>query len=154
MPSTAVFCEHEQKEKICFASLRATQKFEEHEQASTRLNFATKSSKGKILRAVKNFINGPFITPSREIGKTWRKSLTRLKRASHWRVRREKKNRIFGVFPQSHSPFSAPFQTFRLTARAYLNTQKYGLFCSLYGHFLGSFSVRPEQGLTQYQRNR
>ena len=31
----------------------------EHEQASTRLNFA---SKGKILRAVKNF-NGPFITP-------------------------------------------------------------------------------------------
>ena len=32
--------------KICFASLRATQKFGEHEQASTRLNF-----------------NGPFITP-------------------------------------------------------------------------------------------
>ena len=38
------------------------QKFGEHEQASTRLNFASKSSKGKILRAVKNF-NGPFITP-------------------------------------------------------------------------------------------
>ena len=56
------FCEHEQKEKIWFASLRATQKFGEHEQASTRLNFASKSSKGKILRAVKNF-NGPFITP-------------------------------------------------------------------------------------------
>ena len=37
-------------------------KFREHEQASTRLNFASKSSKGKILRAVKNF-NGPFITP-------------------------------------------------------------------------------------------
>ena len=32
-------------------------------QASTRLNFASKSSKGKILQAVKNF-NGPFITPS------------------------------------------------------------------------------------------
>ena len=62
MPSTAIFCEHEQKLKICFASLRATQKFGEHEQASTRLNFASKSSKGKILRAVKNF-NGPFITP-------------------------------------------------------------------------------------------
>ena len=46
------FCEHEQKEKIWLASLRATQKFGEHEQAS----------KGKILRAVKNF-NGPFITP-------------------------------------------------------------------------------------------
>ena len=42
--------------------MRAAQKFGEHEQASTRLNFATKSSKGKILRAVKNF-NGPFITP-------------------------------------------------------------------------------------------
>ena len=35
------------------------------------------------------------------------------------------------VTPQSHSPFSASFQTFCLTARAYLNTQKYGLFCSL-----------------------
>ena len=30
--------------------------------------------------------------------------------------------------------FSASFQTFCLTARAYLNTQKYGLFCSLH-HF-------------------
>ena len=39
------------------------QKFGEHEQASTHLNFASKSSKGKILQAVKNF-NGPFITPS------------------------------------------------------------------------------------------
>ena len=29
---------------------------------STHLNFASKSRKGKILRAVKNF-NGPFITP-------------------------------------------------------------------------------------------
>ena len=47
-------------------ALRAceTQKFGEHEQASTRLNFASKSSKGKILRAVKNF-NGPFVTPSK-----------------------------------------------------------------------------------------
>ena len=36
------------------------------------------------------------------------------------------------VSPQSHSPsVSASFQTFCLTARAYLNTQKYGLFCSL-----------------------
>ena len=43
--------------------MRATQKFGEHEQASTRLNFASKSSKGKILRAVKNF-NEPFITSS------------------------------------------------------------------------------------------
>ena len=33
--------------------------------------------------------------------------------------------------PQSRSLFSASFQTFCLTARAYLNTQKYGLLCSL-----------------------
>ena len=39
------------------------QKFGEHEQVSTRLNFASKSSKNKILRAVKNF-HGPFITPN------------------------------------------------------------------------------------------
>ena len=51
------------RNKNFFASLQATQKFGEHEQASARLNFASKSSKGKILRAVKNF-NGPFITPS------------------------------------------------------------------------------------------
>ena len=47
-------------------------------------------------------------------------SLTRTKRAS-----------CVAVSPHSHSPFSASFQTFCLTARAYLNTQKYGLFCSL-----------------------
>ena len=40
-----------------------SKKLGEHEQASTRLNFASKSSKGKILRADKKF-NGPFITPS------------------------------------------------------------------------------------------
>ena len=39
--------------------------------------------------------------------------------------------RFFSVSPQSHSPFSASFQTFCLTARAYLNTEKYGLFCCL-----------------------
>ena len=39
--------------------------------------------------------------------------------------------RIFRVSPQSRSLFSVSFQTFCLTARAYLNTQKYGLFCSL-----------------------
>ena len=41
------------------------QKFGEHKQANTRLNFASELSKGKILRAVTNF-NGPFITPSIE----------------------------------------------------------------------------------------
>ena len=39
--------------------------------------------------------------------------------------------RIFSVSPQSHSLFSASLQTFCLTGRASLNTQKYGLFCSL-----------------------
>ena len=33
--------------------------------------------------------------------------------------------------PRSRSLFSASFQTFCLTTRAYLNTQKYGLFRSL-----------------------
>ena len=56
------FASTSRNKKTCFASLRATQKLGEHEQASTRLNFESKSSKGKILRAVKNF-NGPFITP-------------------------------------------------------------------------------------------
>ena len=42
------------------------QKFGEHEQATTRLNFASKSSTGKILRAVKNF-HGSFITPKNVI---------------------------------------------------------------------------------------
>ena len=56
------FASTSRNKKIWFASLRATQKFGEHEQASTRLNFASKSSIGKILRAVKN-LNGPFITP-------------------------------------------------------------------------------------------
>ena len=35
-------------------------------------------------------------------------------------------------YSQSCSPFSASFQTFYLTVRVYLNTQKYGLFCSLF----------------------
>ena len=55
--------------------MRATQKFGEREQASTRLNFASKSSKGKILRAVTNF-NGPFITPSLDQSGTSRKTTT------------------------------------------------------------------------------
>ena len=57
-----IFACTDRNTKNSFASLRATQKLGEHEQASTGLNFASKSSKGKILRAVKNF-NGPFITP-------------------------------------------------------------------------------------------
>ena len=38
-------------------------KFCEHEQTSTSLNFARKSSKGQILRALENF-KGPFDTPT------------------------------------------------------------------------------------------
>ena len=82
---------------------------------------------------------GFFLKISKEIGKAWRKSLTRAKREPHTpvgRVRREKNLFyyfiiIFSVSPQSSSLFSASFQTFSLTARAYLNAQKYGLFCSL-----------------------
>ena len=57
MPSTAIFLRARAEIKNLLCELAR-----EHEQASTRLNFASKSSKGKILRAVKNF-NGPFITP-------------------------------------------------------------------------------------------
>ena len=56
-----------------------------------------------------------FLKISKEIGKACRKSLTPAKRAS---------------LPRSRSLFSASFQTFCLTTRAYLNTQKYRLFCS------------------------
>ena len=38
---------------------------------------------------------------------------------------------IFSVSPQSRSLFSASLQTFCLIALAYLNMQKYRLFCSL-----------------------
>ena len=60
---------------------------------------------------------GVFLKISKEIGKAWYKSLAHAKRAS--------------VYPQSRSLFSASFQTLCLTACAYLNTQKYRLFCSL-----------------------
>ena len=65
MPSTAIFSRAQAEiKKFALRACEQLQKFGEHEQASSRLNFASKSSKGKILRAVKNF-NGPFITPSR-----------------------------------------------------------------------------------------
>ena len=47
--------------KFALRACEQRKNFGEHEQASTLLNFASKSSKGKILRAVKSF-NGPFIT--------------------------------------------------------------------------------------------
>ena len=71
---------------------------------------------------------GFFLKLSKEIGKAWRKSVTRANRASLTRPL-----------------FSASLHTFCLTARAYLNTQKYGLFCSLIIHELfitGQFITR------------
>ena len=53
------------------------------------------------------------------------------KRASQARRASEAREKKTSVSPQSRPPFSASFQIFCLTARAYLNTQKYGLFCSL-----------------------
>ena len=72
--------------------------------------------KVKYINSIRSSINTPldcktvgfFLKISKEIGKARRKSLTRAKRSAR-----------------------APRQTFYLTARAYLNTQKYGLFCSL-----------------------
>ena len=60
---------------------------------------------------------GFFLKISKEIGKAWRTSRTRAK--------------LSNLVTQSRSLFSASFQTFSSTARAYLNTQQYGLFCSL-----------------------
>ena len=67
-------------------------------------------------------------------------SYAREAREPHRGGEREK-NGIFSVSPQSLSLFSASFQTFCLTARAYLNTQKYGLFCSLlpYISYIGMY---------------
>ena len=63
MPNTAIFLRARAEIKNLLCELASNAKIwgaraSEH----TRLNFASKSSKGKILRAVKNF-NGPFITP-------------------------------------------------------------------------------------------
>ena len=62
IPSTAIFLRARAEIKNLLCEHASNAKFGEHEQASTRLNFASKSSKGKILRAVRN-LNGPFITP-------------------------------------------------------------------------------------------
>ena len=61
-----------------------------------------------------------FLKISKEIGKAWRKNLklARCARASH-------------ALPGASLPSLALCFQPRLTAGAYLNTQKYGLFCSL-----------------------
>ena len=59
--------------------------------------------------------------------------------------------RIFSASLQSRSQFSASLQTFCLTVRANLNTQKYGLFCSLkYSHL--DCSQPSFKALTQRRR--
>ena len=86
------------------------------------------------------------------LGKGVRTPATQASRACDAR----EKKRIFSVSPQSRSLFSASFQTFCLTARVYLNTQKYGLFCSLvmskldYGCVV--FSPLPEYQMKWPQR--
>ena len=54
------FASTSRNKKFALRACEQLQKFGEHEQASTCLNFASKSSNGKILRAVKNF-NGPLL---------------------------------------------------------------------------------------------
>ena len=56
------------------------------------------------------------------------------------RVLRARASHAKSVSPQSRSLFSASFQTFCLTAHAYLNTQKYGLFCSKEGSMTSCFT--------------
>ena len=78
---------------------------------------------------------GFFLKISQEIGKAWRKSLTREAREPHTPVG------IFSVSPQSRSLFSASFQTFCLTARAYLHTQK--IRTVLQSRCLGNYPPTP-----------
>ena len=51
------FASTSRNKKFALRACEQLQKFGEHEQASTRLNFGSKSSKGKILRAVKNLMD-------------------------------------------------------------------------------------------------
>ena len=64
--------------------------------------------------------------------------------------------RACSVSPQSRSLVSASFQTFCLTARAYLNTQKYGLFCSLnFGrNFCKEFLSAPRRSLNRLESHK
>ena len=59
------------------------------------------------------------------MGKAWRNNLTRAKRASLTRPC------FLAPLPSLALWFQPRSRPFCLTTRAYLNTQKYGLFCSL-----------------------
>ena len=75
-----------------------------------------------------------FLKISKEIGKAWCKRVLRARRACE--------ASFFFLF----------FQTFCLTARAYLNTQKYGLFCRLAqkGEFARRLLSENENDTTVY----
>ena len=60
--STAIFLQARAEIKNLLCELASNAKIWGTRASEHSLNFASKSSKGKILRAVKNF-NGPFITP-------------------------------------------------------------------------------------------
>ena len=72
-----VFASTSRNKKICFASLRATQKFGEHEQASTRLNFASKSSKIKFREQLKILMghSSPLVCTSKAVEVSFQCSL-------------------------------------------------------------------------------
>ena len=76
-------------QKFALRACEQLQKVGQHEQASSRLNFASKSSKGKILLAVKNF-NGPFITPTKTKTKTENGKTKIEKSKQNWKVKRNK----------------------------------------------------------------
>ena len=74
---------------------------------------------------------GFFHKISKEIGKAWRKSLKGEAREPHMpvgRVRREKKKNVLASLRSLTLRFQPRSRPFCLTARVYLNTQKYGLF--------------------------
>ena len=82
--------------------------------------------------------NSPFFS-QKSGARFWRAQSARAShayahRACVWGERereRKEKDCIFSVSPQPRSLFSASFQTLCFTARTCLNTQKYGLSCSL-----------------------
>ena len=81
--------------------------------------------------------------------KSVKKSVKRGVRVLRARSSRASHAHIFSVSPQSRSLFSASFQTFCLTVRAYLNTQKYGLFCSLVEIHLQPLILKRSRKLTK-----
>ena len=80
-----------------------------------------------MIRDTNRLQNSRFFFSSKSVKKSVKRGV-RVLSAKRAREKREK-----SVSPQSRFLFSTSFQTFRLTARAYFNTQKYGVSCCL-GH--------------------